>query len=136
MNKQLRLTAILFILLSQLGCANSGGQRKLETLDDAIRNYSYALRWGRIDDAVAYHSNEEGSRAEIDVTIMKSIRVTGFATKARIINPEQTEATVTSELTYYNDQYATLRTMEYTQHWWYEPDTKKWYLDSEFPPFR
>lgn len=132
----LKLTVIFMIFLFLSGCSSSGEVKKLETLDDAIEEYAYALRWGRIDDALSYHINEDGIRPDIDVSNMKFIRVTGFNIKRRTMNPEQTEATVQSELNYYNDQYGTLKSLEYTQQWWYQPDSGKWLLNSEYPQFK
>jgi hypothetical protein len=136
MNRSYKIIVLTALLLSMSACGSTGEKQKLETLNDAIDNYAYALRWGRIDDAVAYHINKNGIKPEIDLALMKSIRVTGFTIRGRDVNPEQTEATVKGEFNYYHDQYGTLRTMEYTQNWWYQPETKKWFLDSEFPVFR
>jgi hypothetical protein len=130
-----KLPVFLLMFLLLLACANQGEKQKAETLNDAINEYAYALRWGRIDDALTYHINDDGSRPDIDVSIMKFIRVTGFTIKQRTINPDQTEATVESELNYYHDQYGTLKSLEYIQLWLYMPDVKKWLLSSEFPKF-
>ncbi|NNE38320.1 MAG: hypothetical protein HKN08_08445 [Gammaproteobacteria bacterium] len=127
------LTFFTFMLL--LSCGGTVERQKLETLNSAIDDYAYALRWGRTDDAVSYHVNEDGSQPGIDSSIMDSVRVTGFEIRERTVNPEQTEATVKGELNYYHDNSATLRTLEYDQHWWYEPESKQWLLDSDFPEF-
>ncbi len=127
------LTILLFAVL--LSCGGTTERQKMETLSNAIDDYAYALRWGRTDDAVSYHINEDGSRPEIDSSVMDSIRVTGFEITDRTINPEQTEATVKGELNYYQNNSATIRTLEYDQHWWYESDSGQWFLDSDFPDF-
>ena len=136
MNRYIKLLVLTSIILIQFACGSTGEQKKAVSLNDAIDDYAYALRWGRIDDAVSYHVNEEGIKPDIDQNVMKSIRVTGFSIKSRTINTEQTEAIVESELNYYNDEYGTLRSLEYTQSWWYQPDMQQWFLDSEFPEFR
>ena len=136
MSKHFRLTILLLMFLFLSACSSSGEIKKVEMLNDAIDNYAYALRWGRIDDAVAYHVAEGGDKPEIDSAIMKSIRVTGFNIKERTINPELTGATVEGELNYYSNEYGTLRSIEYSQRWWYEPESKKWFLDNEFPQFK
>jgi hypothetical protein len=136
MTRYIKLTVLLIMFSVLIGCSSTGEQKKLVSLNDAIDEYAYAMRFGRIDDAVSYHINEEGIKPDIDLSIMNSIRVTGFSIKERTVNPEQTEATVESEFNYYHDQYGTLRTLEYSQHWWYEPGSNRWFLDSEFPPFR
>lgn len=125
----------LIFLSGLLSCSGTTERRKLETLNEAIDNYAYALRWSRTDDAVSYHVREDGSKPEIDSSIMDSVSVTGFEIKERNVNPEQTEATVKGELNYYKSSSATVRTIEYNQRWWYQEDSGKWFVDGDFPEF-
>jgi hypothetical protein len=134
MNKLIRLITIIPLLIL-LSCSGTIERKKLETLNEAIDNYAYALRWSRTEDAVSYHFNEDGDKPEIDSSIMDSIKVTGFEITDRNVNPEQTEATVEGKLNYYKNNSATIRTLEFNQRWWYEDNTKKWLLDSAFPEF-
>ena len=134
MNILIRLITIIS-LFTLLSCSGTAERKKLETLNEAIDNYAYALRWSRTDDAVAYHFNEDGAKPEIDSSIMDSVKVTGFEINDRIVNPEQTEATVKGELNYYRNNSATIRTIKFNQRWWFEDDTGKWFLDSDFPEF-
>jgi hypothetical protein len=127
--------ATFFVFSIVVACGGTSEREKIETLGDAIEEYAYALRWGRSEDAVSYHVNEDGSKPEIDSSIMDSVRVTGFEIKERIINPEQTKATVKGVLNYYSNNSASLRTLKYDQHWWYESKSGQWFLDSEFPKF-
>jgi hypothetical protein len=136
MNKKFRLTVLLLMSMLQFACGSPMQRQKLETLDYAIDDYGYALRWGRLSDAVAYHIDEEGDRPSIDTSIMSSVRVTSFTITEKTLNTEQTEATVRGEFNYYDERYGTLRSIDYQQRWWYEPDSKKWLLDGEFPQFQ
>ncbi len=134
MNTFIRILTIS-TFMALLSCGGTAERQKIATLSDAIDDYAYALRWGRTDDAVSYHFNEDGTRPQIDSSVMDSVRVTGFEIMDRTVNPEQTEATVKGELKYYQNDSATIRTLEYDQHWWYEPDSGQWFLDSNFPDF-
>ena len=127
---------VLVLLLILSACGDAVIRERVEDLDYAIDNYAYALRWSRSNDAVAYHKNRDGSKPAIDVSAMEVIRVTGFTIREKTLNSDNTGASVKGELSYYHNDYATLRTIEYSQSWWYEPESKKWYLDSEFPQFR
>ena len=135
--KVIRNTVVLLLILVLTGCGGDSGIRKqIENLDDAINDYAYALRWLRKNDAVAYHMNLDGSRPEIDTSAMDVIRVTGFTIKKKELSPDNTGATVSGELNYYHNEYGMLRTITYSQTWWFEPVSKRWYLDSEFPQFK
>ena len=133
MNKSFSLFVLILVSMLQFGCGGTMQRQKLENLDYAIDDYAYALRWGRLNDAVAYHMDEEGDKPTIDTSIMDSIRVTSFRITEKTLNTEQTEATVKGEFRYYDERYGTLRSLDYEQRWWYEPDSKKWLMDGEFP---
>jgi len=132
----IRNICILVAMLILGGCGDSGVRKTVQDLDFAINDYAYALRWSRTEDAVAYHVNRDGSRPNIDLTAMQAIRVTGFTIKEKNLNDDITAATVIGELDYYHNEYGTLRKIGYSQSWWHEPETKKWYLDSDFPEFK
>lgn len=135
MNRGFRLIVLISVLMLQYGCGGSLQRQKLETLDYAIDDYAYALRWGRLNDAVAYHMDEEGEKPSIDTSVMDSIRITSFTITEKNLNTEMTEATVKGQFSYYDEEYGTLRSIDYQQRWWYEPDSRKWLLDGEFPRF-
>ncbi len=123
-------------MLTVVACGNSGVRQKVENLDAVIDEYAYALRWLRKNDAVAYHMQRDGTRPQIDTSVMDVIRVTGFTITEKTLNAELTEGKVVGELSYYHNEYGMLRTINYTQSWWYDAEAKKWYLESDFPAFK
>lgn len=127
---------ILILLFTITACGDAGVKKKVEDLDHSIDAYAYALRWGRTNDVVAYHVYRDASKPEIDMSVMDVIRVTGYTIKEKKLNDDITEADVVGQLDYYHNEYGTLKKLEYRQSWWFEPETKKWYLESEFPEFR
>jgi hypothetical protein len=132
----IRKINILVLLFALTACGDSGVRKTVQDLDFAINDYAYALRWSRVDDAVAYHVNRDGDRPDIDLSAMQAIRVTGFTIREKNLNDDITGATVSGELDYYHNEYGTLRKVAYSQSWWYEPESKKWYLESDFPEFK
>lgn len=127
---------LLTLMLFLSACGDVAIRERVEDLDYAIDNYAYALRWSRSKDAVAYHMNRDGTRPSIDASVMEQIRVTGFTLTEKTLAPDHTEATVKGVLNYYYNNGVTLRTVEYAQSWWYQEETGKWYIDSEFPQFK
>jgi len=67
---------------------------------------------------------------------METIRVTGFTITEKTLNEDVTEAVVKGELNYYRVDYGTLKKIDLNQTWWFEPDSKEWFLQSEFPQFK
>ncbi len=132
----IRKTLLLILMLTLGGCADNAVRSKIEDLDKSIDDYAYALRWMRKEDAVAYHRRPDGSRPVIDTKMMDAVRVTGFIIKEKTLTTDMNGASVTGELSYIKNEYGTLKTIEYKQSWWYEPKTKKWYVDNDFPQFK
>jgi hypothetical protein len=126
--------SILVMLLA--GCGDAVVRERVTDLDYAIDSYAYALRWSRSNDAVAYHMNRDGTRPVIDASAMSQIRVTGFSISEKTLDSDHNCASVKGVLNYYHNNGATLRTVEYTQTWWFEPESGKWYIDSAFPQFK
>lgn len=136
MSVRFRLLSLLSCFLALAACKSGGIREQVQDLDYAINDYAYALRWSRNGDAVDYHRNRDGSRPGIDLDGMKAIRVTGFTIAEKILSEDATGASVKGVLNYYHEDYGTLRTLDYSQSWWYEPESEKWYLESDFPRFQ
>lgn len=132
----IRNILLVTLMLTLIACADNAVRNKIEDLDKSIDNYAYALRWMRKEDAVAFHRRPDGSRPVIDTKMMDVVRVTGFNIKEKTLAADLNGASVTGELSYINNEYGTLKTIEYKQSWWYEPITKKWYVDNDFPQFK
>lgn len=128
---------LLVISLAMLlcACASAPDRIKLNRLDKAIDEYGYALRWQRIDDAIAFHKQQDGTRPDIEASVMDDIRVTGFNIDKRTLIGDLTEAEVSGVLTYYKEDYGTVEKLRFEQHWWFDPETERWFLDSDFPHF-
>jgi hypothetical protein len=129
---------LLVLCLAVLVCACSSAPEriKINDLNTAVKEYAYALRWQRIDDAVAYHRNRDGTKPDIDTSAMNDVRVTGFKIEKRVINKDSTEAVVTGEFDYYREDYGALKKLKFEQHWWYDDDAGHWYVESPFPKFK
>lgn len=128
------ITVCLVVVLS--GCGGASNKKRLSVLDDSIDRYVQALRWSRLDDAVSYHVGRDGGKAGIDLTPMEPIRITEYRIIEKIVNDDFTEATVTGELNYYHNEYGTLKKIPLRQKWWFEEESRKWYLESNFPVFK
>lgn len=129
---RIMIICCLTVLLVSCGAAD---KKKVADLNRAIDNYVAALRWSRIDDASRLHLDRDRNRPEIDTSAMEQIRVTGYKIKKKTIGKDLDEASVTSELDYYKTEYGTLEQMTLEQEWWYDEESKQWYIESDFPAF-
>jgi len=126
---------IICCLTGVLAACGAVGTKKLNDLDRAIDSYVAALRWSRIDDASRRHLGKDYKQPEIDTSTMDQVRVTSYTIKKKVVNEDLNEASVISELDYYKTEYGTLKQMTLEQAWWYDEESKQWYIESDFPNF-
>lgn len=126
---------IICSLAGLLVACGAADTKKMNDLNRAIDSYVAALRWSRIDDASRLHLDRDRNKPDIDTSAMDQIRVTGYKVKKKTVSKDLNEASVTSELDYYSTEYGTLKHMTLEQDWWYDKESKQWYIESDFPAF-
>ncbi len=130
-----RLYLYIFVICLS-ACASTQIKNKVEGLEESIKNYNIALRWSQYLDAQRFHVSKDGARQNIDLEYLEKIRITGYSIHSKVITDEVTEALISTEINYYNDEYGTLKKLMNEQKWWYEPESKGWFIESEFPSFK
>ncbi len=126
---------IVFLIVFLSSCGSMDTRKKLETLDESIKQYNIAMRWALYNKAQGYHMLKDGARLKIDPDSLKHIRITGYSVTEKILNDDLTESVVHGEFNYYHNEYGTLKKASFTHNWWYDPDSKSWFNESEFPDF-
>jgi hypothetical protein len=126
---------VVSMLVLLAGCTGTGTKMRLRSLDDAINAYAQALRWGRYDDAQQFHMTRDGGRIVLDEHVMADIRVTGYAVRETVFDEEGTTAQVQAEFKYFITSRGTLQSRVVPQTWWYDEESKRWFLDSGLPDF-
>ena len=130
---QLRfLTTLVFIALLA-GCASTPDE--VEALDQHMKTYEKALRWGEYSYAQAMHKDS----AEFDPSLMQKLReikVSAYTSLKSIISPDLQSARQYVEIRYFNEAYAVERVIMDDQKWEYDPVKKSWSITSPFPKFK
>jgi len=124
---------LLIVLLT--GCQDRGVKKRLSSLDDAIHQYSQALRWGRFPDAQTYHLTRDDKRPPIDEQDFADVRITSYEIRETDFNDENTEAMVKGQYKYYLTSTGTVRTVPFEQDWWYKEEDKRWFVANGPPVF-
>jgi len=130
-----KIVFIVTLAISLVACNSMSTRSKAEGLTTAMDDYSAALRWGLFDKAKEFHVKKDGERPEIDTSKLDHIRVTGEKIREKTVNEALDEATVKLEVEYYNTDYGKIKKLMLKQVWWYQEETKSWYLGSDFPDF-
>lgn len=126
----------LLVLTLLAGCNGTGVKSRLASLDESIRAYAEALRWGRYEDAQVFHMGRDGKRIVLDEHSMADIRVTGYSVRETVLNEEGTTAEVQAEFKYFITDRGALQTIVVPQTWWHDDKSKRWLLDSGLPDFK
>lgn len=125
----------LLVIVLVTGCNDSNVKKRLSSLDEAITQYSQALRWGRYQDAQAYHLTRDDKREPIEDKQVADVRVTGFVIQETDFNDDNTEAKVKGQYQYYLTTTGALKSIPFKQDWWYKEDAKRWFVANGPPDF-
>jgi len=128
--------AIAAALVAALAsCAQTN--EKTTKLDQTVRAYVHAIRWGDFSSAAAMIRTRDGKlpRTVDPRRLEKEIRVTHYEYGVGARDPESERAIMSAKFRYYSVD--TGRVHEVTQQaiWWFDPEERIWYLDDGLPDF-
>ncbi len=132
----LRNFLILFALIAMAGCAGANLRNQIDKLNTELTQYGVALRWAHYNRAISYHVNREGEQALVDINHLEHFNVTSFKPVDPVVNETGTAATIPVEIDYYDKEYGTLRHIKEIQYWWFDEESKRWLIESDFPAFK
>lgn len=110
---------------------------RASSLELSLLRYARLMRWGQFAEALTYHREVAGPQISAPLP-SSDIRVSGFE-PGQAVPGSATEAggpvifAVPVTLSYYSDTSAVVQKSEYLQHWWYEEESKHWFLTDPFP---
>ena len=134
------LIAISMITFSSIfitSCSGMVEREKMGDLQTSIRAYGQAIRWARYKNAHDFHLGKDGFKPKLILEKYNGIQVTAYnIVEEGEINEALTEADVVAEISYYSEDYATVNKIKHRQHWWFEEETKQWFLDAKLPEFK
>ena len=126
---------VLAALLVLAGCMLTTPERHTQ-LEDTLRTYDAAIRWGHYGTAQAFVKRGEGQNADLR-PVGSEIRVTGYeVVREAILNQEQADFTQRLvQIRYYNTEYAREKTLMDPQQWVFDEQAKRWLITSGLPRF-
>ncbi len=116
------------------GC-NSGSTKNVEDLHAQVKAYGKLIRWRAFEDANDYVKPRDGSNAPFDASLLSEIRVTKYEVSTIILNDEQDEASVTTDISYYHERVNSVHDLRDKQTWWKDEDSGRWFIDGSLPAF-
>ena len=129
----LRNVALLISLSLLAGCAapNAKGDQLTATLE----TYAATIRWGNIEDAIAFVDPDvlkEHPLTELDLQRYRQVRISGYnAQPSRPLGDNEISQIV--EIVVTNNNTQSVRSVLDRQHWRYDDKKKRWWLTSGLP---
>ena len=126
-----KAVVILLLPLLLMACAAKNRQVRL---DNTLRQYEYALRWGLYPEAYALQ-NEPAKVPDFDY--LREIKVTAYEPIGRpVVSEDGSRIDQTVEIRYYHEDYGRERVLIDKQVWSYDEENDVWLLDGEMPSFK
>jgi len=122
--------AVLALLLS----ACTSGEIHAVKLEDTMRSYATAIRWGEFEKAMQFQ--DPAKRHRLDLAWLKNIHVVSYDTvfKKEDMGGNIFEQTV--EIRYYIEQVGVEQSLTERELWRYDEEKDKLWLETELPTFR
>lgn len=120
----------LLIVLAGPGCGPVKDDAKRNALDNTLRSYRQAIRWGQFPAAAGFIGPDGG--AEIDLS---NIRVTGYEViQQGVIGPDDSAVQLV-QIDYVLEDRQRLEQLIDRQLWRYDEQSGAWWLESGLPRF-
>ncbi len=135
----IRFTATLLVAaaLASLvtACQKYHDQKRVNLLDETVRFYTSAIRWGDFEAAASAIRPREGDPLPVAYAYLKGVRVMSSDYRINATSEDAVEAEMVAVFTYQLEDSASVMTANQRALWWYDNDTQRWYLDGTKMPF-
>lgn len=125
---------VMFMLATLAACnpvANIQKRESLTQLEAATNTYRKLMRWGHFDQAAQYlRANGEEPLPKPDLEDMARFKVTSYTVADQLVADTRTDARVTAYVEFYNIDTGVASSVRDEQFWWYDKETRRWYLGS------
>ena len=137
----LALIVVVICVISISGCGALQAKNQSDKLERSLTQYGAALRWARHREAASFHVTQVGKVAEVNLDNLENFGITSFEIISQVIVPSSekggiNEAIIVAEISYFHKEQGTVRKLKLNQLWWYNPEIKRWLIETDFPEFK
>lgn len=133
----LMLLSLLLMSLFFSGCAHLSDQKKYEKLEAKQRFFWKALRWKSYDSAASVIKFKNSARTLAPIDDLSQITVTSYDQIGVVTEGvEEGDVKIVVRFDYVQNQTGRVKQVKHVELWWYEEDSKQWYLSSDMPAFK
>ena len=117
------------------GCADLRHKDQTKKLDQAVRSYIHAVRWGDFGAAASFIRPKEGMAEPPDLSKLKGLRVTHYDFAIDSKSEGDAEALMTAAFDYYFEDTLSVKKTYQQVIWWWDPQIENWFMDGALPDF-
>jgi hypothetical protein len=118
------------------GCADLAHKDQTKKLDQSVRAYIHAVRWGDLGAAASFIRPREGTVKPPDLSKLKDLHVTHFDYAIDSKTEGDPEALMTVKFNYYFEDTLSVKDVYQQATWWWDPEVENWFMDGELPEFQ
>jgi hypothetical protein len=118
------------------GCADLQQKDKTKKLDQGVRAYIHAVRWGDLGAAASFIRPREGTLEPPDLSKLKGLRVTHYDYAIDAKSEGATDALMTAAFDYYFEDTLSVKKAYQQAVWWWDPEVENWFMDGALPDFK
>ena len=118
-----------------VGCDTMKKKTQASRLDQTLRAYSGAIRWGNFDTADAFAAPRAGAKT-VKSSSLVGIKVTGYEVRVSSVAEDGLEATVHTSFSYYDETRGTVGSLEQNATWYWDGAKDNWLMDDSLPRFK
>jgi len=122
---------LLFAALPLAGCTTTPDRQT--QLDDTLRAYERAVRWGEFPSAAAFARPDARPS---DFSRFSHVKVTGYDVAGMRLTKGGNHLTQLVKIHYYNTDYMVEKSVVDRQEWEYDAKDGHWYITSGLPKFK
>ena len=118
------------------GCADLQHKDQTKKLDQAVRSYIHAVRWGDMGAAASFIRPREGKLDPPDLSKLEGLKVTHYDYAIDSATEGSPEALMTVKFDYYFEDTLSVKSVYQQVIWWWDPEVENWFMDGELPEFK
>lgn len=127
---------LLMAFIMLVGCAHLKDQKKYEHLEAKQKTFMKALRWKSYETAASMIRFKNPSRRLGDINYLDKVTVTSYELITSVPDIEKGEAIAYVIFEYTQNETGRFLTLKYTQNWWFDEESRQWFLASDMPDFK
>ena len=134
----LPLAGLVLMTLGVGGCASGPPVMPKEralALEQSAETYRKLIRWSDFAAACQYYRPRTGEAQPIDPSRFEGWKVSTYDVGDAAIGKDFLDAQYAAEMTFFSKDTGRAGSLHEVQRWWFDAETKRWYLESPPPDF-